>query len=223
MVRTVKPYVPREFRVTFADRLVKAEIAPTAVAATSPLPPVPPEPAPAPPPAAAEPAPTPPPADLWLTEIGAALAADRKAIEATLAAVRDGMTELRTERSGRLAEWQAAAVELGLNIASKLLHERVTADQFPIEAMVRNMAGEMHDDEVVTVRLNPADLELLEKRLDGEPLLPGGRDPAVVPDPTLGRAECRVEGRASVSLSDLTRQLNQIRDDLLRSLAHARS
>jgi flagellar biosynthesis/type III secretory pathway protein FliH len=85
------------------------------------------------------------------------------------------------------------------------------------------MAADMVDDEVVCVRLNPHDLELLEKRLDGEPLLSGPDDPQLIADPTLGRGECRVEGRAAVSLSDLPRQLGQIREDLLRRIADARS
>lgn len=85
------------------------------------------------------------------------------------------------------------------------------------------MAGRMEDDEVVTVRMNPADLALLERRLDGQPLFPDRDDPALVADPTLGRAECRIEGRALVLLSDLPRQLTQIRDDLIGSLAHART
>lgn len=222
MTRTVKPYVPREFRVALTDRLRDAAllIPPTAPAEPAGLDP--------PPPAATDPEDTPPngvpavPTDLWETEIGRRMTADRAAIEATLEAVRSGVADLRRQHADRLHQMQRAAIELGLNIAAKLLHERVTADEFPVEAMVRDMAGEMHDDEVVTVRLNPADLALLERRLDGAPLLAGAADPLVVADPTLGRAECRLEGRASVSLSDVARQLTQIRDDLLRSLTDAR-
>jgi flagellar biosynthesis/type III secretory pathway protein FliH len=164
-----------------------------------------------------------PPTDLWESQVGVQLAADREAIGATLAAVRQSVAELRADHVGRLQEWQTAAVELALTIASKLLHERVTAGEFPMEAMIRDMAADMHEDEIVTVRLNPADVELLERRLGGEPLLPGLTDPQVIADPTLGRAECRVEGRSSASLSDLPRHLTQIRDDLFGSLAHARS
>jgi flagellar biosynthesis/type III secretory pathway protein FliH len=157
-----------------------------------------------------------------VSEIGNQLAADRKAIEATLTAVRTGVTELKQQHTDRLQDWQKAAVELALTIAAKMLHDRVTADEFPIEAMIHDMAGEMHEDEVVSVRLNPRDLQLLEQRLDGQPLFPGLGDPKLIADSTLGRSECRIEGRSAVSVCDIPRQLTQFREDLLRSLAHAR-
>ena len=222
-VQTTKPYQPREFRVPVSARMSLATLVPP----NTPLPPLSalspkvvesnrsaeqvlnPDPA--------------QPADFWVTEIGSQLSAERKAIEATLSAVRTGVNELRKQHTERLADWQKAAVELALTLAAKVLHERVTADEFPIDAMIRDMAGEMHEDEIISIRLNPRDLQLLEQRLDGEPLFPGLTDPKLVADHTLGRAECRVEGRANVTVCDLPRQLSQFREDLLRSLAHARS
>lgn len=221
---TAKPYQPREFRVPVSARMNHATLVP----ANTPLPPCPVSSAPR---AAesnrlAEPTPAPvpvQPADFWVTEIGSQLSADRKAIEATLKAVQNAVDELQKQHTARLADWQKAAVELALTLAAKVLHERVTADEFPIDAMIRDMAGEMHEDEIISIRLNPRDLQLLEQRLDGEPLFPGLADPKLIADPTLGRAECRVEGRANVTVCDLPRQLSQFREDLLRSLAHART
>lgn len=220
MVRTfekIKP--PREFRISFADRLIDAVIVPL----DAPLPPrsKPLEPPPAP--AETQAASPPPAADLWETEIGTRLAADRRAIETVLESLTAACDSLRQEHAARMGQVRTAAVELAVTIAAKLLHERITAGQFAIEQMIRDMAGDMTDDEVVSVRLNPKDLELLESRLDGEPLLSGPSDPQLFADPSLGRGECRVEGRSAVSLSDLPRQLGQIRDDLLRSIAHART
>ncbi len=172
------------------------------------------------------PPPPSPPADtptVVQSQIDARLAEERAAVEAVLAAVRGATADLRRQHADRLQEWQRAAVELGLAIAAKLLHERVTQGDYPVDEIIRQMAGRMEDDEVVTVRMNPADLALLERRLDGQPLFPDRDDPALVADPTLGRAECRIEGRALVLLSDLPRQLTQIRDDLIGSLAHART
>lgn len=208
---------PREFRVSFADRIADAVV----VDATTPLPPLrihtpPCDPTPVQ-------TPVPPPTDLWVTEIGAQLTADRRAIETVLGALTAAADDLTRQHAERMGQWRTAAVELGVSIAAKLLHERITAGEFAVEQMIRDMAADMTDDEVVSVRLNPKDLELLEKRLDGQPLLSGPTDPHLIADPTLGRGECRVEGKASLSLSDLPRQLGQIRDDLLRSIAHARA
>jgi hypothetical protein len=227
MARPVSPIVSaREFRVSFADRLSGAVV----VGANAPLPPL--RRTPAPPPDSLdtpvtisnEPRATPaPPTDLWVTEIGAQLSADRKAIETVLGSLTTAVGRLQADHSALLQACRKLAVELATSIAAKLLHERITADEFNLEQMIRDMAGDLHDDEVVCVRLNPRDLELLEKRLDGQPLLSGPDDPQLVADNTLGRGECRVEGRSAVSLSDLPRQLGQIREDLLRRVADARS
>ncbi|MCU0703616.1 MAG: FliH/SctL family protein [Fimbriiglobus sp.] len=222
--------VPREFRVSFADRLANAVV----VASDEPLPPLRPVPAPPPPnPTADETADTPihitndhrptPPTDLWVTEIGAQLTADRRAIETVLDSLTTAVGRLQADHSALLHACRRLAVELATSIAAKLLHERITTDQFNLEQMIRDMAADMPEDEIVSVRLNPQDLELLEKRLDGQPLLSGPDDPQLLADTTLARGECRVEGRVSVSLSDLPRQLGQIRDDLLRRVADARS
>jgi len=225
----------REFRVSFADRLSDAVV----VAENTPLPPLrrlapPPPPidhtaelcdtpltvhnSPRPP-APSSPSPT---TDLWVTEIGAQLSADRRAIETVLDSVTTAVDGLKQEHAERLFQWRAAAVELAVSIAAKLLHERIAADKFNLEQMIRDMAADLND-EVVCVRLNPHDLELLEKRLDGQPLLSGPTDPQLIADTSLARGECRVEGRSSVSLSDLPRQLGQIREDLLRRVADARA
>jgi flagellar biosynthesis/type III secretory pathway protein FliH len=84
------------------------------------------------------------------------------------------------------------------------------------------MLAQLEKDAPVTIRMNPADIELLESRLDGSPLLPDRDDPRVVPDRTLARGECRVESGDTILLSDVTRELQEIRDDLLRSLGNAR-
>lgn len=229
MARPAPPFSSaREFRVSFADRLADAVMV-TADATLPPLrrtacPPadhdtpvnIPNSPrTPATPPA--------PPTDLWVTEIGAQLAGDRRAIDAVLGSLTSAVETLQAEHTERMAQWRAVAVELAVSIAAKLLHERIAADEFNVEQMVRDMAADMIDDEVVCVRLNPHDLELLEKRLDGQPLLSGADDPQLIADPTIGRGGCRVEGRSAVSLSDLPRQLGQIREDLLRRIAHVGS
>lgn len=219
----------REFRVSFADRLADAVV----VTASTPLPPLR-RPAPHATPAHhstdtpisvsnTSRTPAAPPTDLWVTEIGAQLAADRRAIDAVLGSLTSAVETLQADHSALLLACRKLAVELATSIAAKLLYERIAADEFNLEQMIRHMAADMPDDEVVCVRLNPHDLELLEKRLDGQPLLSGPDDPQLIADPTLGRGECRVEGRASVSLSDLPRQLGQIREDLLRRIADARS
>ena len=222
MARSPHVLTAREFRVSFADRLSGAVMVDT----HTPLPPLRKV-------SPAGPCDTPvhienptrsaPPTDLWVTEIGAQLASDRRAIDAVLGSLTSAVGRVQADHSALLVACRKLAVELATSIAAKLLHERIEADQFNLEQMIRDMAADMPEDEIVSVRLNPHDLELLEKRLDGRPLLGGPTDPHLIADHSLARGACRVEGRASVSLSDLPRQLGQIREDLLRRVVDARS
>ncbi len=209
-----------EFRVRFVRPLRRAHLviaeepAPVLVAATStPTPP---------PPASAQPSPT-RPIDFWKTDAGREIQTDRERIETVLSNVTTVVENIRTERGERLLEWQRAAIELALTITTRVLHEQVESGEFPIEAKVRDMIGQLGEDPAVTIRLNPDDLALLSKRLGGKPLSPDRDDPRFVPDSTLGRGDCQVENRESMLLSDITRELEEIRDDLLRSLKNARS
>jgi flagellar biosynthesis/type III secretory pathway protein FliH len=85
------------------------------------------------------------------------------------------------------------------------------------------MIAKLGEDVPVSVRLNPADLQLLTDRLGGEPFAPDQLEPRFVPDPALARGSVQIEGRESMLLSDVSRELEEIRDELLRSLGNARS
>lgn len=166
------------------------------------------------------------PTDFWPADALHELSADRERIEAVLKSVQDGVANLRDERTGRIQDWQRAAIELAMTIASRLLHERVESGDFPMDAKIRDMIAQLGEDVPVVVRLNPLDLELLKSRLKragDESLLTGPDAPRFVADSTLDRGECQVEGRESMLLSDVSRELQEIRDELLRSLNNARS
>jgi flagellar biosynthesis/type III secretory pathway protein FliH len=220
---------PFEFGVRFHAPLRGAELAPKGVSVAAPPPP-PSQLAP-PPSTLASPrgashaaAPAPAAAQSFLaTEAAREFLADREKIEATLEKLQATAAEFGANQMLRLREWQRAAVELAMTIASRLFHERVVSGEFPMEAKVRDMIGQLGEDAAVTVRLNPADLKLLETRLGGQPLTHAGEEPKFVPDETLGRGDCRIEGRESMLLSDVSQELQEIREELLRSLDHARS
>lgn len=221
--------LPFECRLRFHRPLKGAEVVPADAVPTAARPE--PKPAPAPPPAPKPPPPAPPtrtadpvPAtDAAHAELARERAADRARIEAVLAEVRSDVASLRKERAARVAELQRVAIELALTIASRLLHERIVSGDFPIDAKVRDMVAQLGEDAAVTVRLNPTDLALLKDRLGDDPLVPDRDAPKLVPDPALARGACQVEGRESMLLSDVARELQEIREDLLRSLDNARS
>ncbi|MEJ5275345.1 MAG: FliH/SctL family protein [Thermogemmata sp.] len=148
---------------------------------------------------------------------------EREQFAQLISALRSAVAELQRQQQQRLHEWQRAAIELALTMASRLLYERIQSGEFPIDARVREMVAQLENEPVIAIRLHPQDLKLLEQRLKEQPLWPEGEQPRFIADATLARGECRVEGRETILLSDVVRQLEEIRDELLRSLGHARS
>lgn len=168
--------------------------------------------------------PEPKPVDPWQTEVGRQVRAEEAQIRGVLKALKTAVDETRKHQTDRLDQLQQAAVELALTIATKLLHQQIDRDEFPVESMVRDMADQLMDDVPSVVRLNPDDLLLLKSRLGDEPVLPGQEEPRLMPDPSLARGDCRVEGKAgNMRLSELPQHLAQIREDLLRRMGHAGS
>lgn len=155
--------------------------------------------------------------------LAAERAADRTQLRAALEQTRQAVAELRESRAAQVAELQRVAVEMAATIAARLLYDTVTAGEFPIDAKVREMIAQLGEDEPVSVRLHPADLQLLKQRLAGDPLLSDRADPRFVPDTELARGACRVDGREGLLVSDLATELELIREDLIRSLGNAQS
>jgi flagellar biosynthesis/type III secretory pathway protein FliH len=208
------PLTRKEFSVRFAGRLTAARLAPP----TAPLPLFQ-----RPTATLTLPLTPPPSANLWETAAGKEIAADRERIQTTLASLRQSLDELRTKKDAQLGALRNVAVELSLTIATQLLHRVVTAEEFPVENMVRDMAAQLGSESRFTVHLHPDDLKLLEKRLGGEPLLPDATA-RLVADANLKRCEGRVEGGdGTMLISDAARQLQEIREELLRNLANDRN
>ena len=188
---------------------------------TDPQAALPPLPAPRPtvpppmPPAAVAPAP------ISETDLGRELMKDRLEISRTLVNLTAAVNALEARQQQQLIEWQRAAVELGVTIATRLLHDKIQAGDYPVETLVRQAAERLNTEEPITLRLHPADLHLLEQRLDGRPLFAPDATIRLVGDPTLGRGDCRAEAGENVVLAELRAQLADVRRELLRSLGHA--
>jgi hypothetical protein len=218
--------MPHEFKLRLHAPLRDAWLADPSAPLPEPPPPLEPEPEPEPqptPPQSADtPHPAPPPADLWQSEIGRRLKEDRAHIEQALAALGRTVKTWHEQRAQDRAEWRRAAVELGVTLAARLLHDRIVSGDFPVETLIREMIGQV-DTGHVTVYLHPDDLALLQERLEGQPLVDRAEGVALQPDPALGRGDCRVEAGDAIVLSQLEAQLAETRRRLLRSLGHAQA
>ena len=165
-------------------------------------------------------APAPRPEDVWQTEIGKQLHADRQLIEGLRDRLMAAARELQEQHRQRVHDWRQAAVELALAVAAKLLHREVLAGEFAVEEVVRDMVGQLGEGDLpLTIRLHPEDLALLQRRLGGKPLLPERPGvPRLAADDALHRGDCRIESREELLLCDLAGQLAELREHLLRSL-----
>jgi len=143
---------------------------------------------------------------------------EREAVERTVGAMREAVQSLHSERKAMLAEMEQAVTELAVAIASRLLYLKISAGDFAVESLVRDVVERLDSAEQVTVKLNPEDLALLHKRLDErQSVLDSDNHAQLVADPSLERGDCVASsGELSVS-SWMKDRLAEIRDDLSES------
>jgi Flagellar assembly protein FliH len=152
------------------------------------------------------------------------MSADREFIEKSLKELGDGLRQLYDLQQKQLGELRQAAVELAVLMAGRLLLRDLEEERFDIETMVRDMSSQMVDDQPVAIRLNPNDIQLLENRLANRPLFPDREwTPKIVPDATVTRGGCVVEGKLQSLVNDPASELLKLRDETLERMTHARS
>ncbi len=183
-----------------------------------PRPPVPPVAAPSPEPVAPPPPAVPDPRE---AEFERRVREERSAIRGVLDALSAAARRVAEEDGARVAELRRAAVELAVTIATRLVHDRVAAGEFAVEAVVREAAELLGPRGPFTVRLHPDDLALLESRLGGATVFAGDAEVRLVADPAPGRGGCRVEAPGGAVAARLGEQLAAVRRELLRSLGDA--
>jgi len=145
-------------------------------------------------------------------------------IEQTLASVVEEVREIERRRQQSLRELRQVAVELAIAIASRILHERIGQDEFGIEQVIDNALNQLDFESPLSVTLHPKDLDLLACRTKGKPP-PWAQHPELrlVPDSTLTRGSCRIEGPKHEVLTDSNVVLTEVRQFLLDHLADART
>lgn len=200
---------PHKFEIVFSMSPRLRDI--VSASPVLPLPPVPAASASKP-----SPPPTPDPAAMQREE--------RQAIEQTLVQMHQAIEQLGTRYDAMAAEMRQAAVELATAITGRLVFDKLRADDFPIEEMVRQAAARLPAAPTVKVYLHPEDLALLQRRLSDNGLSPlCGSESSFETDPSLSRGSCRAEAGEIHVLADLAGQLAELRQQLLWSASHARS
>jgi hypothetical protein len=143
-------------------------------------------------------------------------------IESFFGSIEEHLKEVEDRRRQMLGEMQQLAVELAVSIASRLVHDTIAADAFDVEKMVGQMLARFEDSESTEIRLHPADLQLLQRRVEGKrPPWADHRSYRLVADAKLQRGDCRIESGDFGMLSGVDLQLSEIRHHLMESLDNA--
>jgi flagellar biosynthesis/type III secretory pathway protein FliH len=145
---------------------------------------------------------------------------EQEALRRVLGRLEEVAAELLAQQRQRLQEMQTVAVELAAAVASRLVHERIEAGDFAVETLVRRAVEKLQTTQPVTVTLHPQDLELLEKRLGGQPAGDIARL-RLVGNATLGRGDCRAEAGDEGVQAVLAEQIAEMRRHLLEALPDA--
>jgi flagellar assembly protein FliH len=149
-------------------------------------------------------------------------APDWEIVKQLLTRLTESADHLQGQQRHTLDELRRLAVELGMAIARRLVHEKIAADEFGIETLVRSAIERLQTDQPVVIRLNPKDIELLEHKLSGEwNTLHASASVRVVPDAGLARGDCRAQTGDVGVWSNLEQQLRQIHEILLEGIPQA--
>ena len=148
---------------------------------------------------------------------------DRAALEA----LTDALTECSLQldeatgiRVQNLRELQDLAVEIGMAVASRIVHEAIEAGQFNVHGLVQQAIDVCVVHTSGRVWLHPADVAVLHQRLTAEPAT-GWAGIEILDDPSLARGGCRVESPDHAVRYEVSAHLAEMRRHLLEGLDDA--
>lgn len=103
--------------------------------------------------------------------------------------------------------------KLSVEIARKVLMQKVENGDYEIESIVKEALNNAPTRQDLVVRLNPQDLEQLQKAQQEQP---GGDLAGIkfVPDPDIGRAECLLESPKGIIESLIDKHLERVSEAL---------
>ncbi len=118
--------------------------------------------------------------------------------------------------SSRLAEQtRSDALEIGFQVARRILETELTTSPAPLFGLIRSAVQRLGEARKVTIRLNPGDLARIQTPEGAPDLGLTVAQVELLPDSTLETGDCiveselgRVDGRLSTRLAELARVLN---------------
>ena len=136
-------------------------------------------------------------------------------VASAMTSVRSVYDELSSARQSLAADNERAVHTLAIAVAQQIVQREITTDPTIIRDLVKNALDQVGEDGPTSVRINPADLEVVSD--DGADQSDGPEAIRWVADPTLERGSCVVEaphrivdGRIESVLKELFHRLNDV-------------
>ncbi len=135
-------------------------------------------------------------------------------VASAMTAVRSVYDELSSARRSLVADNERAVHTLAIAVARQIVQREIETDPTIVRDLVKNALDQVGDDGPTSVRINPADLQVVSDT--------GNQNDAAgaiewVPDATLERGSCVVEaphrivdGRVESALKELFHRLNDV-------------
>ncbi len=143
------------------------------------------------------------------------LAAQREHLDHVLTCLNAAALDLRTQARQQKRALEQASIELAIAIASRFLYAQVKAGAFPFEALVREASARFDVSQPLAVAMHPADLALLQRKVDAERWNALASEFAWISDATLTRGSCRVQAGDRGERFDLGERVSELRQRLL--------
>jgi type III secretion protein L len=139
----------------------------------------------------------------------------REGCEAALSEWNTLLVEAQEQRDQAVSGVEKDLLRLAVKIAEKILGREIKGNREAIVDIVANALRQARRNEMITVRVNPADLPVMEEH--GQKLERAGREQFldVVPDPQVTAGGCVIESESGAIDAQLETQLRVLERALL--------
>lgn len=140
-------------------------------------------------------------------------------IKETLASLQFAMEEFEQRRQQSMRELQQLSVELAVMAASHVVQTELQQENVGIEKLVASMIKQSGVLQTATVRLNPADLQLLRSELKNKSAAWDEQLVTLRDDASIERGGVRLDTESGrIVVSDVVTRLSQIRDEWMENI-----
>ncbi len=146
-----------------------------------------------------------------------------QALSGTLGDLIEVVGEFEQRRQQSLEELQQLSVEIAFVAAERIIRDSVDRGDFSIEKIIRETVERAAPASVLSVALNPADLQLLELARDAHPPPAEIASLNFVSDPGITPGSCRVACEGFDISSILEDEIEELKLHVMQGLENAQS